>query len=320
MMPLTGLAEAEALRVLADLARVADCHRRFSVTVQDAALYGIAPPLLSWLKTLGLASLHDERGECFDPDDLYNLSLYLRLPSLHKLAMRGWASAFRDSERDRCVELSYTLDASPTQMIRVLLPNGRLQVQEDPQTVWVHQEQLVLTGRTQLLPQSLRELIERTCAGMRFFMLHDALRWDLEFMREHKLAECGGFSKLLVQQAHGLGFPARQVFGLLLSAPYATGHYWAELWTDDRWVAVDPLMIQLLSTQAGLDEAGWPLHRSPETALLRLSTIDTYDQEGAPCLSCFADRQFRQLPVVTAGSRQYPVSFKVVVQSPTHTR
>ncbi|KPA92109.1 transglutaminase-like enzyme, putative cysteine protease [Pseudomonas asplenii] len=316
MMTLAQQAQGEARRVLVELAKVKDGHRRFCVDEQGAALYGIAPQLLAELKALGLASCQGKDGECFDPDDLYNLSLYLRLPSLHKLAMRSWSSAFRDSERDRCIELSYALDAVPEHAITILLPSGELRVCDTPDQMQVHQEQLILPGHQRLLPSPFIELIEHTCADMRFFMLHDALRWDLAFMVEHRVAECGGFSKLLVQQALMRGMPARQVFGLLLSAPYATGHYWAELLVEDQWVAVDPLMIRLLCSQAGLDETRWPLHRSPATALLRLSCVDAYDQDGAPCLSCFEGQQFRQLPVVTAGDRQHPVSFKVAVQPP----
>ncbi|CRI58548.1 transglutaminase domain-containing protein [Pseudomonas sp. CCOS 191] len=316
MMTLVQQAQWDAKRVLAELCKVADHHRRFCVDAQGAALYGLSRQWLDELKVLGLASRQDEAGECFDPDDLYNLSLYLRLPSLHKLAMRGWCSAFRDSERDRCIEIAYALEHAPGQSITILLPDGKLQECDAQDQTLVYSEQLVLAGQRRLLPGPIQELIEQTCAGMHFFMLHDALRWNLEYMVEHKVAECGGFSKLLVRQALARGLPARQVFGLLLSTPYATGHYWAELWVDDQWVVVDPLMIRLLCTQAGLDEARWPLHRSPTSALLRLSTVDAYDQDGAPCLRCFADKQFRQLPVVTAGSRQYPVSFKVMVQAP----
>jgi|GEM_PF-6009867 len=304
--------------IVHNLAKVDDRHRRFSVAAAQAVLYGFAADELPALEAIGLAARQQGEERCFDPDDLYNLSLHLRLPSLHKLAMRGWAAAFRHSERDRRVELVYTLDEKtpPRGPIQVLIGDQRQCSLEAAAGGDFYRQCLVIPGRRLLLPSPFRELVEEVCADMQFYMLHDGIRWDLDFMRRHRLAECGGFSKLLVEQAQARGLAARQVFGLLLSSPYATGHYWAELQICGEWVAVDPLMIRLLSEQAGLCRDLWPLHRSPLGALLRLSVVDAYDQDGAPCLGCFDDKYFRQLPVATAGTTQYRVSYRVAVQLP----
>ncbi|MDP4568278.1 transglutaminase domain-containing protein [Pseudomonas sp. LPH60] len=307
-----------AQAVLDNLGKVEDHHRRFSVAAGEAGLYGFVDSDLQALKSIGLVSRIQEHDEFFDPDDLYSLSLHLRLPSLHKLAMRSWATAFRQSDRQRQVELVYTLNEKqpPQGPIQVLTAAERLCVLEAPQGGDFYRQCLVIPGQMRLLPSPFRELIEEVSAGMQFYMLHDGVRWDLEFMSRHKLAECGGFSKLLVERAKALGLPARQVFGLLLSSPYATGHYWAELQICGEWIAVDPLMIRLLSQQAGLVCDQWPLHRSPLGALLRLCVVESYDHNGAPCLSCFEDKYFRQLPVATAGTTQYQVSYRVAVQLP----
>lgn len=310
--------KASAQEILGNLAKVNDRHRRFSVTAADTTLYGLSATELESLKSMGLASTGPGRDESFDPDDLYNLSLHLRRPSLHKLAMRSWAAAFRESERERHLDLVYSLSEKPlpTGPVQVLTRAGNLLSVPVPETGDLYRETLVISGRHFLLPSPFRELVEEISADMQFYMLHDAVRWDVEFMGMHKLAECGGFSKLLVAQAHRRGLPARQVFGLLLSAPYATGHYWAEFRVRDEWIAVDPLMIRLLSQHAGLPQNAWPLYRSPMGALLRLSSVDAYDRDGAPCLSCFKHQYFRQLPVATACTAQYQVSYRVAVQLP----
>ena len=101
------------------------------------------------------------------------------------------------------------------------------------------------------------------------------------------------------------------MFGLLLSKPYATGHYWSEFRIDGEWVAADPLMIRLLSQHAGLLPVAWPEHRSPAGALLRLALINGYDSVGAPYLDCFERKRFRQYAVVTHEAECFRTSYAV---------
>ena len=142
-------------------------------------------------------------------------------------------------------------------------------------------------------------------------MLHDPIRWNSPFILQHRLTECGGFSKLLVEMANVQGIEARQVFGFLFSKPYATGHYWSEFRIDGEWVAADPLMIRLLNQHAGLPPAEWPEHRSPAGALLRLALIDGYDSVGAPYLDCFDTKRFRQYAIATHEADCYRTSYVV---------
>lgn len=299
--------------VLAQLGKVHDVHRQFGVSASDAGMYGISPADLAGWKAIGLAALRRDDDDFFDADDLYNLSLHLRLPSLHKLAMRSWTSAFRRSEGNRSLRLSYSLTEGPVpaHAVDVLTPAGlarmTLSGEKDFFTTTVHS-----AGRRLLLPPPIEALIREAMDGVHFYMLHDPIRWSSPFILQHRLTECGGFSKLLVEMAHVQGLVARQVFGLILSRPYATGHYWCEFLVEGEWIPADPLMIRLLSQHAALPEAEWPEHRSPAGALLRLAEIDGYDSIGAPCLQCFAEKRFRQFAVVTDGALSFRTSYAVV--------
>jgi hypothetical protein len=311
MNPLIRGAE-QVRRVLDHLNKVQDTHRQFKVAASDAGMYGIGLLDLEAWTAMGLSVQRTDRGEFFDPDDLYNLSLHLRLPSLHKLAMRGWAAAFRNSEHDRSIRLSYSLtdDPPPAHAVDVLTPSGLHRMALSSEKDFFHTT-VRTVGRRILMPAPIAALIDETMHGVQFYMLHDPIRWSSPFILQHRLTECGGLSKLLVEMARIQGLEARQVFGLLLSRPYATGHYWSEFRIDGEWLAADPLMIRLLSQHAGLSPADWPEHRSPAGALLRLAVINGYDCVGAPYLDCFATKRFRQYAVVTNEADCYRTSYAV---------
>lgn len=133
-------------------------------------------------------------------------------------------------------------------------------------------------------------------------------------MRDHRIAECGGFSKLIVEQAKAEGIEARHVFGLLASQPYGTGHYWAEFKVGDEWVAIDPLMIMLLQRHAGLPKDQWPLYRPLAGTLLPLSVIEGYDSHGAPILVESTHKQFFKYPVVSFEKTGFPLSITINTQ------
>lgn len=301
-----------ARRVLAHLSKVHNGHRHFNVSADDAAVFGIGlKDLESWM-AMGLPAQKTAAGDLFDHDDLYNLSLHLRLPSLHKLAMRSWVSAMRSSEQDRRLNLSYSLidpleDGRP---VDVLTPAGLVEVAVSGSQDF-YNTTVATRGCRVDLPPAIADLIEYAMREMQFYMLHDPIRWNSPFILENRLTECGGFSKLLVELAHVRGIEARHAFGLLLSLPYPTGHYWCEFLVDGQWVAADPLMIRLLTQHARLPAAEWPEHRSPVGALLRLACVSGYDRIGAPYLDCFAIKRFRQFPVVTRGDHCYRTSYTV---------
>jgi hypothetical protein len=119
-------------------------------------------------------------------------------------------------------------------------------------------------------PDEVRELL-REVGPIDFFLLPEAIRWDLDFYAETRMADCGGAAAWLVREGQRRGLDVRFSFGLLVAKPYATPHCWAEFRVDDTWVPADPLLLCALSDWAGLDPDLWPPHRSPGGILLRLT-------------------------------------------------
>ena len=120
------------------------------------------------------------------------------------------------------------------------------------------------------LARALGELLAEL-ASYDFCWLRPPLEADLAFVRRTRLANCRSTAGLLVEEAPRLGVEARLAHGLLLAPPYSTPHNWAEVRTDDGWVALDPLLLGLLARFAGLDATAWPPARSPGAILLRLT-------------------------------------------------
>ena len=299
--------------VIAQLNVVSNAHRVFDTSVHDARLYGISSELIDELVAIGLRYQGDKEGRQFDSDDLYNVSLYLGLPSIHKMAMRSWAKVFCKADRPRHLKLTYGLQEGVKHVgiCDVLTSHGGyVRVQPTDQTAIYH-ETVELAPSGVQVPADVRDLLNDLTREFAFYMLHDAIRWDLTFMQAQQIGECGGFSKLLVQEALARGRNARQVFGILASPPFGTGHYWAEFEIDGNWVKFDPLMIQLLINQKLLDPEVFGLDFSPAGALATLAVVSGYDAIGAPILSCQSSQVFLKEPVVVANGNGFPISITV---------
>ncbi|WP_020405421.1 transglutaminase domain-containing protein [Hahella ganghwensis] len=314
---MTGLAkemQAEAVRVLDKLATVDNCHRVFNTSTEEARTYGLTDDLLAGLVLLGLNHQIRNDSRYFDSDDLYNLSLYLKLPSIHKMAMRSWVGAFKAGAEGRQLSMTYSIrdDLSfPANCSVMTYDRGAVEMSlAQPENIYHHKIQVQPV--TCSFPEPVVNLLEELSVGFEFYMLHDAIRWETSFMKDQKIGECGGFSKMIVERARHLNIEARHVFGILASQPYGTGHYWAEFLIEGQWLPADPLMILLLRQHARLPADEWPLSRSPGGALLPLSVVETYDDSGAPVLAQSAVKKFFKYPVVTHGSEGLPVSISLI--------
>ncbi len=62
-------------------------------------------------------------------------------------------------------------------------------------------------------------------------------RWGVKKFLAQKTGQCWDYSDLFITLARAQGIPARQVMGWMVGQG---GHVWAEVYTDQGWLAVDP--------------------------------------------------------------------------------
>jgi hypothetical protein len=130
-------------------------------------------------------------------------------------------------------------------------PRGRAEVviEVSPDTQWPE------------LPAGAREAIDTT-AGLEFMLLPEEIRRDLGFLRETGLADCAGVALLLCEQMAAREVPVRDTYGYVVVPPYAVEHFWAEVGVGERWVPVDPVLIQAMVRWKILDGSRWHPYRS----------------------------------------------------------
>ena len=260
--------------------------------------YGIKRDLLAALTGLGLPFKASNGRALYASLDLSNISLHLGLPSIQRLAMRTGARALQMSA-------NYS-SASATVSDFPLGSNADAAVPLKVLTVPLRDRAVFACG-------TLKDLIDEW-AAYRFYMLSEACRWDMDFIEQSRICECGGASKRMLFQARELGIEARQCFGLMLAAPFSTGHYWTEFNLEGEWVAFDPLLLSVLHQSCGLDRQVWPSHRSSSAVLHRLCVIDRYDANGAPILDRYVDEPYVSNPLVIMDEQILAVSLPTEIK------
>ncbi|MFI6522282.1 hypothetical protein ACIBF1_42515 [Spirillospora sp. NPDC050679] len=105
----------------------------------------------------------------------------------------------------------------------------------------------------------------------RFVRLPPALGADLDLAARTGVADCNAVPRLLVREGLRRGVPVRLAHGLILSAPFAILHFWAEIRTEGVWVPHDPLIRGALVRWGLLDAAAWPVTRSTGKVLARIA-------------------------------------------------
>jgi hypothetical protein len=269
--------------ILSKLALIPKQYRCFSVDSEIAERhYGIQTILLAKLISCDLPLQKCGATTYFDPFDLANISLHLSLPSVQRFAMRTWSRTLQQADTIQQLEAEITIQPLlegtrskvPINTIRVMLEDGHLST-----------------------PDHIRHLLKEFSA-FQFYMLPERCRWNMSFISQNKICECGGASKLLLHQARERGIDARQCFGLLIAEPYSTGHYWVEFHLNGKWIPFDPLLISLLHTTTKLPPDKWPIYRSTNIALHRLCIIDGYAHDGAPKLGPYTDEPYVTNPIV----------------------
>lgn len=256
--------------------------RTFSVPAEQARIrYGIGGELLETMTRHGLPCVTDGQrgGRRFDPDDLHNLSIELRLRSPWAAAMRRWPRALEQEPASG--EVVYRMDyvpacAAPKAHDRcrftVLMPGGKRAVRthdgQAPRVVAT--AEFRLRTRWPAFPPAVCELIDQV-RDIRLMRLPFALRGDTAFIRRSGMSDCRTMAEFLVQQGTRRGLPARCSYGLIVASPFATRHHWSEFQIEGLWVPVDPLLVAAMVRWGLLDGRRRTPYGSPGALLGRLA-------------------------------------------------
>lgn len=149
-----------------------------------------------------------------------------------------------------------------------------------------------LTTRGQLTPLvsgTLREIFADIGKGMRFQFLPQSLKTNVDAILQAGVADCDGFSQILVERCHAAGYTAIVERGIAL-IPFGFGpHTWVRVLDDDgHWKVLEPT-YPILAEMGGVKSAafleacgGWHLNRVARCGDAGISSIashhcDIYD-------------------------------------------
>ncbi|MBS1868334.1 MAG: transglutaminase domain-containing protein [Actinobacteria bacterium] len=279
---------------------IPDSARQFAVAREQAEReFGFDADALGELVARGLPCAQDGDGPLLWATDLQYLSLRLDRGAVYQGVLNRWASALASfsARAQTPVAIRCRAYAPAGTTVELLAPGGeRVRAQAGAGGAPLGFE-ATMRGELPPLPAPLARTLGEVLADLAahdFCWLRPPLEADLAFVRATRLANCRSTAGLLVEEAPRLGVEARLVHGLLLAPPYSTPHNWAEVRTDDGWVALDPLLLGLLARFAGLDAAAWPPERSPGAILLGLTEPGTPlvrdAASGAPLEATFLTR------------------------------
>jgi hypothetical protein len=278
---------------------IPDGERDFAVGREQAEReFGFDAAAANELIARGLphAGGSDGEGPRLWATDLQYLSLRLDRGRVYQGVLNRWASALTSfSARTQTpVAIRCRAYAPAGTLVELLAPGGeRVRAEAGAGGAAPLGFETTMRGEAPLLPEPLAGALGELLADLAtydFCWLRPPLEADLPFVRATRLANCRSTAGLLVAEAPRLGVEARLAHGLLLAPPYSTPHNWAEVRTDDGWLALDPLLLGLLARFAGLDAAAWPPQRSPGAILLRLTEPGmplVRSADGAPLEATF---------------------------------
>jgi hypothetical protein len=288
---------------IARLREIPDAERDFVVAREQAEReFGFEAAAADELIARGLPHADGDDGPLLWATDLQYLSLRLGCGRVYQGVLNRWAGALTSlsARAETPVAIRCRAYAPPGTTIELLAPGGTSVRAEAGGAASLGFE-TTMRGELAPLPdelaRTLGELLTEL-ASYDFCWLRPPLEADLAFVRRTRLANCRSTAGLLVEEAPRLGVEARLVHGLLLAPPYSTPHNWAEVRTDDGWVALDPLLLGLLARFAGLDPGAWPPQRSPGAILLSLTEpgtpLVTVAETGAPLEATFLTKPLVQ--------------------------
>jgi hypothetical protein len=277
--------------------QVPDEYRRFNCDAWTArSQHGIPAELLQRLVDLGLPYRANGDERIYDGYDVGNIALHLGQSSVRRVAVRSWGRSFARSRHGGRYAIDYVptcpVPGHPPPCRYVLHQPGERTVEyvvrgprDAPPRVSVD-----LPGHVAAptLPAPLVDLCAQI-AELRFFLLPEEVRWDVDFMRSSGLGDCGGSSMLLLDGARRLGHDVRLSFGLLLAVPFASPHFWAEVHHDGAWIPFDPLLMAAMRRWSGSMPTDAVPHTPAGGILARVAGdfLPLADHDGVPARLSF---------------------------------
>jgi hypothetical protein len=307
------------IQVVNRLRRIPDKHRDFLVdTARAFSEYRFQSDRLEALMEIGLPHRRKGQQHYFNHLDLITLGFYLRIPSRTNLLFRSWGGALKKLKGNR--EMVADLSIIP------LLNNEDAQAEHEFNILKPEIGRLTLSGKSNLIlyradlnrphlqfefPAELTGIIEKVLE-LDFFMLPEGVRWDLDFVLETGMADCGGASKYCCELLKSEGYEARHCFGVVLAEPFASGRYFTEVRLDDQWIAIDPHFIKLLQNLGSLKNDDWPMRQSPGAVLLPMDEVIAYRfRYGTPVFRHLKVESYILNPICTIGDQEITVSMPV---------
>jgi hypothetical protein len=255
--------------------------RSYSVSPAEArTLYGVNSELVDTL--IGMGFPYRGRGHrvTFDPLDLENLGLDLELPSASRTAMSLWARTFKNPARlatARCtVRISWSCPVPEhtgdcgcdfTMSPRIESRSAGLAAHDSSD--WNVDLDVQLSNDDHVFQDGLAALVEEA-EKLHFHRLSRELAQDMDFLREHRIADCRSASIHLADVAAEAGLVVRQASGYFVGAPFLVPHIWLDVDVNGQWIAADPFFLQTLARWGVVNPEDWPPTRSPRNVLWRI--------------------------------------------------
>jgi hypothetical protein len=263
---------------VAAIRTVPDRFRHFTVDWQKARRhYFFREDLLTRLLDSSMPHVGTGTDRRFDPLDLENAGLALRLNTPRRTAMRWWRGEMAADQvgGERLCDMRIAPELSVASIEDVILDERVMRsavagsVDRDPQGVF--ELQVRLDNNPFYFDPEFAELFAEV-SEFRFHLLPEPLEHDLGYVRQTGLADCRLATHFLVGKGRERGICVRSSDGLFLAGPYGTSHTWIELRIDDVWIPADPFFLRVLAGWGFVDPAGWPALRSPRFVLWRLDS------------------------------------------------
>jgi acyl-CoA synthetase (AMP-forming)/AMP-acid ligase II len=277
--------------LVAKLRQIPDSARSFTVSTESAVRDRRLPArLLTELAAHGLPHGGTAEAPLFDTLDLTNAALQLGCGVEGRSARRLWPAALRsrfdslyaryavrysarclDGTHEGACQFSFSRPGGGIDVRTADGPGASVEIvyQASTRTSWP------------TVPPQVRDVLA-LADELDFFLLPLPLSRDVDFIRRTGLGHCAGVSSMVVEAARSRGLEARRAFGLLVTPPYGTGHFWTEFKVDGVWVPVDPLIVQQLVRWQTIDASEWPRWRSPGAIFVRLAGDDVPIAEHEP--------------------------------------
>ena len=275
-----GNAEQQDLRQAVDRALLKpEWSRTYKVTRNEArALYGMNDELIDILLGMGFPAEGEAGSVTFDPLDLENVGLDLRLPSASRAATSLWARSFKGQSRvamAKCrVQMSWSCPApghagecdfalSPriSDHAEAAVSSGR--------SGWQTSLDVQLLNDDHLFRDEFSVLVEES-KKLHFHRMIPELAADMDFLRERHIADCLSANIYLAGVAADLGLVVRQASGYFVGSPFLVPHTWLDVNVNGRWIAADPYFLLTLGRWGVVDADEWPPERSPRNVLWRI--------------------------------------------------